>query len=171
MDNKTGSNHGRKVVRKCKKKHGKHWEKCQNTNSVFGTIWPSVDPKMVQNWSFSPTHCFYVFPGICRRFWPEVLTQTPKNAVFRPRSYSKGPNHALEKVLTKETPCMEQMANSRASIVGVGRPVESNLCLKTHALRVVMHLGARPCLCGKGNPLSTPPCATTLRQLFVDHDR
>ena len=60
---------------------------------------------MVQNWSFSPTHCFHVSPGICRRFWPEVLTQTPQNAVFRPRSYSKGPNHALEKVLTKETPC------------------------------------------------------------------
>ena len=71
---------------------------------IFGTIWPSVDPKKVQNWPFSPTHCFYVSPGICRRFWPEVLTQTPKNAVFRPRSYSKGPNHALEKVLTKETP-------------------------------------------------------------------
>ena len=62
--------------------------------------------KKVQNWSFFPTHCFYVFPGICRRFWPEVLTQTPKNAVFRPRSYPKGPNHALEKVLTKETPCI-----------------------------------------------------------------
>ena len=70
----------------------------------FGTVWPSKDRKKVQNWPFSPTHCFYVFPGICRRFWPEVLTQTPKNAVFRPRSYSKGPNHALEKVLTKETP-------------------------------------------------------------------
>ena len=72
--------------------------------SFFGTVWPSKDRKKVQNWPFSPTHCFYVFPGICRRFWPEVLTQTPKNAVFRPRSYSKGPNHALEKVLTKETP-------------------------------------------------------------------
>ena len=67
-----------------------------------------MDPKKVQNWPFSPTHCFYVSPGICRRFWTEVLTQTPKNAVFHPRSYSKGPNHALEKVLTKETPSSEE---------------------------------------------------------------
>ena len=29
---------------------------------------------------------WHAFPGICRRFWPEVLTQTPKNAVFYPRS-------------------------------------------------------------------------------------
>ena len=85
-------------------KHDKHWENSQNMVSFFGTVWPSKDRKKVQNWSFSPTHCFYVSPGICRRFWPEVLTRTPKNAVFRPRSYSKGPNHALEKVLTKETP-------------------------------------------------------------------
>ena len=66
-----------------------------------------VDPKKVQNWPFCPTHCFYVSPGICRRFWTE--TQTPKNAVFRPRSYSKGPNHALEKVLTKETPGISRL--------------------------------------------------------------
>ena len=64
-----------------------------------------------QKWSkighFPQRIVFYVFPGICRRFWPEVLTQTPKkNVVFRPRSYSKGPNHALEKVLTNETPGM-----------------------------------------------------------------
>ena len=87
-------------------KHEKHWKKSQNMVSFFGTVWPSKDRKKVQNWPFSPTHCFYVSPGICRRFWTEVLTQTPKNAVFRPRSYSKGPNHALEKVLTKETPGM-----------------------------------------------------------------
>ena len=85
-------------------KHEKHWENSQNTDSFFGTIWPSVDPKTVRKRPFFPTHCFYTSPGICRRFWPEVLTQTPKNAVFQPRSYSKGPNHALEKVLTKETP-------------------------------------------------------------------
>ena len=63
---------------------------------------PEKGPKL----AFFPTHCFYTSPGICRRFWTEVLTQTPKNAVFHPRSYSKGPNHALEKVLTKETPGM-----------------------------------------------------------------
>ena len=63
-----------------------------------------VVSKRSKNWPFSPTHCFYTFPGICRRFWPEVLSQTPKNVVFDPRSYSKCPNHALEKVLTNETP-------------------------------------------------------------------
>ena len=31
------------------KKHEKQWENSQNMNSVFGTIWPSTDPKMVQN--------------------------------------------------------------------------------------------------------------------------
>ena len=103
MDNKTGWKHGLKVVSKYKK-HKRHWENCQNMVSFFGTIWPPTDPKKVQNWPFSPTHCFHVFPGISRRFWPEVLTQTPQNAVFHPKSYSKGPNHALEKVLTKETP-------------------------------------------------------------------
>ena len=83
---KTRSNHGRKVVRKCKKHHGKQWENSQNMNSVFGTLWPSMDRKKVRKRSYFPTHCFYTSPGICRRFWPEVLTQTPKNAVFRPRS-------------------------------------------------------------------------------------
>ena len=85
MDNKTGSNHGHNVVRKCIKSR-ETLGKCQNMVSIFGTVWPPTDPKKVQNWPFSPTRCFYVSPGICRRFWPEVLTQTPKNAVFYPRS-------------------------------------------------------------------------------------
>ena len=73
-------------VRKYTKKHKKHWETSQNMVSFFGTIWPSVDPKKVQNWPFFPTHSFYTSPGICRRFSPEVLTQTAKNVIFRPRS-------------------------------------------------------------------------------------
>ena len=89
------------------------------------TLGKSKDRKKVQNWPFPPTHCFYVSPGICRRFWPEVLTQTPKNAVFRPRSYSKGPNHALEKVLTKETPGI--MFVARAEHVEI-QPFLSHVC-------------------------------------------
>ena len=41
-----------------------------------------------QKWSkndlFSPTHCFYTFPGICRRFRQKVLSQTPKKRLFWP---------------------------------------------------------------------------------------
>ena len=83
--------------------------KYQNMVSLFGTIWPSKDRKTIQKRSFFPTHCFYTSPGICRRFRPKVLSQTPKNAVFDPRSYSKGPNHALKKVLTNETPCIDAL--------------------------------------------------------------
>ena len=58
-----------------------------------------------------PDALFYTFPGICRRFRPEVLFQTPKNAFWGPRSYSKGHNHALENVLTSEPPGMKFRAN------------------------------------------------------------
>ena len=85
MENKTGSNHGHNVVRKCKK-HKKHWENIKTWSPFFGTMWPSMDRKKVRKRPFSPTHCFYVSPGICRRFRPKVLSQTFKNAVFRPRS-------------------------------------------------------------------------------------
>ena len=63
-------------------------------------------PKRSENSNFSRRIVvLYTFPGICRRSRPKVLSQTPKNAFVDPRSYSKGPNHALEKVLTNETPC------------------------------------------------------------------
>ena len=103
MENKTGSNHGHNVVRKCKKTQ-ETLGKYQKWSPFLGTIWPSMDRKKVRKRPCSPTHCFYVSPGICRRFRPKVLSQTPKNAVFDPRSQSKGPNHALKKVLTNETP-------------------------------------------------------------------
>ena len=71
--------------------------------TVFiGTTWSSMDKKKrSKNGHFSDT-----FAGICRRFRPKALFQTPKNAFLGPRSHSKGPNHALEKVLTSETPRM-----------------------------------------------------------------
>ena len=73
----------------------------------FGHDMAIQGPKTVRKRPFSPTPCFYTSPRICRRFWPEVLTQTPKNAVFLPKvliQTKKGPNHTLEKVLTNETP-------------------------------------------------------------------
>ena len=99
MDNKTGSNHGHKEVRKCKK--------TENIGNIIKTWSPFLaryGPPRTQQWfkngHFSQRIVFYTFPGICRRFRPEVLSQTPKNGLFGPRSHSKGPNHALEKVLT-----------------------------------------------------------------------
>ena len=67
---------------------------------------PSMDPKKVQTRPWFPTQRFYTLPGIYRRFRPKVLSQTPTNAFLDQRSHSKAPNHALEKVLTNETPCM-----------------------------------------------------------------
>ena len=62
---------------------------------------PENGPKLI----IFPNALFLRFP------WdlPTILVRgpnpnAPKNAVFDPRSYSKGPNHALEKVLTNETP-------------------------------------------------------------------
>ena len=104
MDNKTGSNHGLKVVSK-NTIHKKHWEKYQNMVSFLGTIWPSTDPKMVPKLIIFPTHCFHVSPGICRRFWPEVLTQTPKNAVFSTEVLiQRSLIMRWKRVLTRETP-------------------------------------------------------------------
>ena len=92
-------------VRKCEKTQEIKEQRSKH-GLLFSTILPSTDPKTVQKRSFSPTHCFYTFPGIYRRFWPEVLPQTPKNTFIGPKSCSKGPNHALDKVPTSETPCI-----------------------------------------------------------------
>ena len=63
---------------------------------------PKKGPKLAT----FPNALFLRFPWDLPTILARGLTQTPQNAVFRPRSYSKGPNHALEKVLTKETPGM-----------------------------------------------------------------
>ena len=60
--------------------------------------------------SFSPTHCLCNTLGIYRRFPPRVIFQTPRKALFHPRSRSKSPNHAMEKVLTNETPGISLLA-------------------------------------------------------------
>ena len=77
---------------------------CLNTDSVFDAIWSTMVQKRSENGNFSQTHCFHISPGIGRRFRPKVLFQTPQKALFYPRSCSKGPSHALEKVLSSETP-------------------------------------------------------------------
>ena len=77
---------------------------------------PKKGPNMV---IFFPTHCFCtLLPGNCRRFRPKVLSQTPKKALFGQRSYSKGHNHALEKVLTNETPGITTCVQEHGTAVG-----------------------------------------------------
>ena len=73
----------------------------QNWDSFFGTIWSTVDQKNVRKRPISPTHCFYISPWDLPTF-----SGRAKNASFGPRSYSKGPDHAFQHVLTTETPCM-----------------------------------------------------------------
>ena len=76
-------------------KHGLHlW----HGMAIHG---PKKGPKLV----IFPNALFLRFPWdlptiLARRSYPK----RPKTPLFRPRSYSKGPNHALEKVLTNETP-------------------------------------------------------------------
>ena len=65
-----------------------------------------MDPKnKVRKRPFSPTHCVYIFPTCCRRFptWGPI-PNAQESTLFHQKSYSKDPNHALENVLTNETP-------------------------------------------------------------------
>ena len=75
----------------------------QNMVSFIGATWSTMDQRTSENDHFFRRIIFYIFPGICERFRPNVLSQTPKSVFFDPRSYSKGPNHVLEKVPTSET--------------------------------------------------------------------
>ena len=103
MDNKTGSNHGRKVVRKCKNSRETVGKIIKPRTPVFGTLCPSMDRKKVRKRPVFPTHCFLHFPwDLPTIFARGPIPKRPKKALFCPRSYSKGPNHALEKVLTNE---------------------------------------------------------------------
>ena len=105
MDNKTGSNQWSQCSEKMQKITGKQWENSQTADSVFGTIWPSTDRKKGPKTVLFPN-------ALSLRFhwdWPTIFAmgsypKRQKKALFGQRSYSKGPNHALEKVLTNETP-------------------------------------------------------------------
>ena len=69
----------------------------------FGTIWSTMDQKTSENGHFPRRIVFTLLLGFAV-FRPQVPFQTAKNAVFSPKSESKSPDHALEKVLTDETP-------------------------------------------------------------------
>ena len=88
------------------KKRRKHWGNYQKYRHLFGTIWSTMDRKHPKTAIF-PDAFFYTSLGICRRFpTSDPVPNAQKKALFYRRSYITGPNHALEKVLTTETPCM-----------------------------------------------------------------
>ena len=71
----------------------------------YGHPWTSQN---VRKRSFSPTHCFFLHfsLGFTDVVGQRSYPKRPKRHFVCPRSCSKGPDHALEKVLTCETPCI-----------------------------------------------------------------
>ena len=65
-----------------------------------------MDQKKAKNGHFLQRIVFH-FPWDLPTFPAESsITNAQKRLFLGPKSYSKGPNHALEKVLTSETPCI-----------------------------------------------------------------
>ena len=70
------------------KKLKKHWDSCQNTDSVFGTIWSNFGPPK-KSWKtvIFPDALFFTFLlGFVEVFGRRVLFQTPREALFYQRS-------------------------------------------------------------------------------------
>ena len=75
------------------------------TNEDFFARYGQPSTKKSPKTAFFPDALFLHFPSDLPTFSAErVLFQTAKNAFLDPRSKSKTPHHALEKVLTNETP-------------------------------------------------------------------
>ena len=92
---------------------GKHLETCQYTETPFlagyGQPWTQ---KRSENGHFSQRVVFFSFSTFTNIFRHGVLFETPRKALFHRKSYSKGPNHALEKDLTIETSCNVVQVNT-----------------------------------------------------------
>ena len=88
------------------KNAGTTMKSSQNMTPFFGVYVVYHGPtKSSENGHFSRRICLHMFPMFAYVIRQRVLIQTPKNAsFFAEGSHSKGPNHALEKVLTNETP-------------------------------------------------------------------
>ena len=104
-----------KIACKKNKNVGNSW-KIAKTRTPFLAQQGQWLPKKVRKQPFSPTHCFNAFPTSCWRFPTWVLVRTPKKALFYRKSYSKGPTHALEKVLTKQTPSTCSLLRVRTGV-------------------------------------------------------
>ena len=88
------------------KKNKKHWEKCQSTDSVFGTIWSTMDPKKGPKTDIFPDAIVHVLT-ICRRFPTWVLLQTPKKDTFSPQvplQVSQSTKHPVFAVMHAPSP-------------------------------------------------------------------
>ena len=71
---------------------------------------------------------FFHFPWDLPTFSAESsITNAQKRLFLGPKSYSKGPNHALEKVLTSETPCILEQKKTKEQEVWMilGRHMET----------------------------------------------
>ena len=91
----------KKVVRKYTK-HKNYWEHCKNKVSFTGTTWSSMDQKKSKNGHFSQRLVFFTLSlGFADVFGRRSYPKRPKTPFW-----ARGPNHALEKVLTSKTPCM-----------------------------------------------------------------
>ena len=82
--------------------------------SRYGQPWTQ---QTSENSHFSPTHCFYIVLGICRRFPTSGPIPNGKKCLFLgPRSYSKGPDHAFQKVLTSPAILMPMLHDLHSTL-------------------------------------------------------
>ena len=88
MENKTGSNHGHNVVRKCKKKHKKHWEHIKNMVSLFGHDMAIHGPKKGPKTAIFPDALFLRFPWDLPKFSAEGPIPNAQKTQF----LTRGPN-------------------------------------------------------------------------------
>ena len=117
---KTQETLGKLSKKKKKKKKHRH---------LFGTIWSTMDRKHPKTAIFPDALFFYTSPGICRRFPTSgPIPNAPKRHFFYRRSYTTGPNHALEKVLTTETPCMFPYQTHQAQKICCKCPLGQSRC-------------------------------------------
>ena len=80
-------------------KNIKFWVSC------FRTLCSTMDQKKGPKTVIFSTPCFYTSLGFADVFGRRSYPKRPK-VTFSPEVLFKGPNHALEKVLTRETPCI-----------------------------------------------------------------
>ena len=81
------------------KKNKKHWEHRKTKSPLLARHGHPRTPKRSKNGQLPQRLVLALYLGFADAF----ATRTPKKAFLGPKSYSKGPNHALES-LTSETP-------------------------------------------------------------------
>ena len=93
------------VVRK-NKKCREHWESKQDKTPLWARFVQPRSPKKVRKRPCFPDALLFLHVSLwILPTFSDVgsCSKRPKKALFHRMSYSKGPNHAFEKVLTNET--------------------------------------------------------------------